>query len=396
MLCCFVLLVLLIRLWSKNGGHPLVNTTISDWISLPSPAEVKPSDRVPRLNTSWHEQIELEMTMEKANLSRGDNTWPLPYLVPLLVHFMSVVPPEWSFRFMGSAESLAMMQSNPTIRRYITRKKLFIDLIPYDVVKDINSYGTVNRLLTTPWLYEEWLWPAEWLFLFQDDSMICSASSMTLNDFVDEDWPTAPNGVNGGFSLRKVPHLIQMLHTRSFEDFVADGNPAAEDHYFSTSMWKLPGTKVPVGTEAIRFGVVIQYSPNDTEMPLGFHPFSSHGLFRGAEGQANQDKAYKYCPELGIIALGRWDSAAAKMAVPCAWARGMNLYGIAAIPWFPSEVLKLATSDVQQPLKKSPVDTNTIAMKPADDLLTSSQALRHDAGNLSDDTVALCQDRPLE
>lgn len=30
-------------------------------------------------------------------------------------------------------------------------------------------------------------------------------------------------------------------------------------------------------------------------------------------------------------------AAAAKMAVPCAWARGMNLYGIAAIPWFPSE-----------------------------------------------------------
>lgn len=60
------------------------------------------------------------------------------------------------------------------------------------------------------------------------------------------------------------------------------------------------------------------------------------------------------------------------MAVPCAWARGMNLYGIAAIPWFPSEVLKLATSDVQQPLEKSPTDTSTIARNPADNLLTST------------------------
>lgn len=51
---------------------------------------------------------------------------------------------------------------------------------------------------------------------------------------------------------------------------------------------------------------------------------------------------------------GKPGAAAAKMAGPCAWARGMNLYGIAAIPWFPSEVLKLATSDVQQPLGKSP------------------------------------------
>lgn len=330
-LCCFVLLPLLIHHWSENGGHPLVDTASPDWMSLPSSAEVKPSDLVPRLNTSWHKQIALEMTNKKANLTAVETTRgvldrtrvallmenrPLPYLVPLFIHFLSVVPPEWSFRFMGSAESLAMMQSNPTIRNYITQKKLFVDLIPYDVVKDINSYGTVNRLLTTPWFYEEWLWPAEWLFLFQDDSMICSASSLTLNDFVDEDWSfiggsaygnTTPHGVNGGFSLRKVPHLVQMLHTRSFEDFVADGNPAAEDHYFSTSMWNLPGTKMPVGIEAIRFGVVIEYSPDDTEMPLGFHPFSSDGLFRGAEGQANQDKAYKYCPELGIIALGRWD-----------------------------------------------------------------------------------------
>lgn len=330
--CCFVILALLIRFWpSGNKGHPLFNTTIPDWVPLPTPAEVKPSENVPRLNTAWHNQIALEITTDKTNLTAVETTHgvldrtrvallmenrPLPYLVPLLLHFLSVVPPEWSFRFMGSEASLAMMQSNPTIRRYITQKKLFIDLIPYDVVNDINSYGTVNRLLTSPWFYEEWLWPAKWLFLFQDDSMICAASNLTLNDFVDEDWTfiggsaygtAMPNGVNGGFSLRKVPHLIQMLHTQSFEEFVADGKPAAEDHYFSTSMWKVPGTKMPIGTEAIRFGVVVEYSPNANEMPLGFHPFSSDGLFRGAEGQANQEKAYSYCPELGIIALGRWD-----------------------------------------------------------------------------------------
>lgn len=63
----------------------------------------------------------------------------------------------------------------------------------------------------------------------------------------------------------------------------------------------------------------------------------------------------------------RWKpgAAVAKMAAPCGWARGMNLYGIAAIPWFPSEVLKLATSDVQQPLGNSRPDTSTLAWKTA-------------------------------
>ncbi|KAI3397091.1 hypothetical protein diail_11234 [Diaporthe ilicicola] len=230
---------------------------------------------------------------------------------------MAVVPPEWSFRFMGSEESLALMESNPIIRRYITRGKLFLDLIPYEFVANINSYDTVNFLLTRPWLYEEWLWPAEWLFLFQDDSMICSASRRTLNDFVDEDWSFiggsvygtgSPHSVNGGFSLRKVPHLIEVLHARPFEQFVADGHGgASEDYYFSLSLWDLPGARMPVGPEAIRFCVVVQYHPDPEEMPLGFHTYSSNGMFRGPEAQANQEKGYAYCPELGIISVGRWD-----------------------------------------------------------------------------------------
>lgn len=333
--CCLVLLALFLFFWSENGWHPLLFKTtvptIPDVVSPPSPAKVEPSNPEPRLNTSWHRQIALETANDEAELTAVKTKYgildrtrvallmenrPLPYLVPLLLHFLSVVPPEWSFRFMGSDDSIALMESNPTIRRYVTNKKLFLDLIPYEVVKNINSYDGVNYLLTRPWFYEEWIWPSKWLFLFQDDSMICSASTLTLDDFVDEDWSfiggsaygnSTPTGTNGGFSLRKVPHLIRMLHTKSLEEFAAEGNPGSEDHYFSTGMWELEGTKMPVGTEAIRFGVVVQYSPVEGEMPLGFHPFSSDGLFRGPEGQANQDKAYKYCPELGIISLGRWD-----------------------------------------------------------------------------------------
>lgn len=304
---------------------------LPEWKGLSSPATVEQVEIEPRLNTSWHRQIALELRNDKTNLTAVETSngvfdrtrvallmenRPLPYLVPLLIHFMAVVPPEWSFRFMGSPESLALMESNPMIRRYMGQGKLFIDPIPYEIVENINRYSTVNHLLTRPWFYEEWLWPAEWLFLFQDDSMICSASKRTLNDFVDEDWSfiggsaygtNKPNGVNGGFSLRKVPHLIKALRARPIEEFAAAGNVASEDHYFSLTMWDLPGAKMPIGTEAIRFGVVLHYDPDPDEMPLGFHPYSSDGLFRGPEGQANQDKAYAYCPELGIISVGRWD-----------------------------------------------------------------------------------------
>lgn len=174
----------------------------------------------------------------------------------------------------------------------------------------------MNTLLSRSWFYEEWLWPAEWVFLFQDDSMICSASKMTLNDFVDEGWSflgasgndnAIPHSTGGGFSLRYVPHLIKQLRKYSFDDWGRNGQIASEDYYFSTAMWDLPEAKLPIGTEAIRWGVVFEYSQTPGEMPLGFHPYSSDGMFRGPNGQANQEKAYAYCPELAIISVGRWD-----------------------------------------------------------------------------------------
>jgi len=217
---------------------------------------------------------------------------------------------------MGSDESLALMESNPTIRRYVEGKKLFLDRIPYDVVDAIDSYGTVNYLLSRLWLYEEWLWPSEWVFLFQDDSMICSASTMTVNDFVDEGWSflgvsgyshDMPHSTGGGFSLRRVSHLIRQLKAYSFEQWAADGRIASEDYYFSMALCDQPWAKQPNGEEAIRWGAVMEFHEDPNEMPLGFHPYSSDGMFRGPNGQKNQDKAYAFCPELAIISVGRWD-----------------------------------------------------------------------------------------
>lgn len=160
------------------------------------------------------------------------------------------------------------------------------------------------------------MWPAEWFFLFQDDSMICSASKLTLNDFVDEGWSflgvsgTAddrPHSTGGGFSLRYVPHLVKQLRTYSFDDWVRDGRVASEDYYFSMALWDMPEAKMPTGPDAIRWGVVFEFSEDLGEMPLGFHPFSSDGMFRGPKGQENQNRAYAYCPELAIISVGRWD-----------------------------------------------------------------------------------------
>lgn len=87
-----------------------------------------------------------------------------------------------------------------------------------------------------------------------------------LNDFADEDWSlnrssaygtTTPNAANGGFFLRKVPHLLRMLHAQPFHELVKERDPGTQNNCFSTSIRKLNRTKWPIGAEAIRFGVPV-------------------------------------------------------------------------------------------------------------------------------------------
>lgn len=45
-----------------------------------------------------------------------------------------------------------------------------------------------------------------------------------------------PKAVNGDFSLRKVPDLLQKLHAQPFDELFAERIPGIEDYCFSTSM----------------------------------------------------------------------------------------------------------------------------------------------------------------
>ncbi|GAM88639.1 hypothetical protein ANO11243_066730 [Dothideomycetidae sp. 11243] len=335
--------------------HPSSDAIVSKFTITPeSPStaydvsfeDEEPDAPMSRLNTTWHAQIAVEsakdtsdweavktpsgisLSRKRVALLSTKSSWstywvvimltsypvedrPLPYMIPLLVHFISTVPPEWSFRFMGSQDSIDMIKDSPLCQRYIEDKKLFVDLIPYQLAPDISHYNTISTLLTSAWLYEEWLWPAEWVFVFQLDSMICSNSKTMLNDFVDQDFSflgayTGEQDIStgGGFSLRKVSHLARIINESPYETYPSHGT---EDFYFSMALSEKSWAKVPTGPEAMRWALVRSFPDTMEDMPLGFHTYSSDGMFRGKDGQSNQNKAYEYCPELGIITVGRWN-----------------------------------------------------------------------------------------
>lgn len=91
-----------------------------------------------------------------------------PILAPLMLHFMSVVPPDWRFRFMGSKESVAAINSSVAIQHQVNIGKLDLTYIPTNM--STAGQELISRFLTNLWLYETVLQPAEWLLVFQTDS----------------------------------------------------------------------------------------------------------------------------------------------------------------------------------------------------------------------------------
>ena len=175
-----------------------------------------------------------------------------PILAPLMLHFMSVVPPDWRFRFMGSLESVEYLNTSRAIRDHVASGKLDLTYIPANMTT--GSQEEISRFLTNLWLYETVLQPAEWLLVFQTDSMLCANSRQSLNNWLDYDWVGAPwnpdgrFGGNGGLSLRRVSRIIEILR---YQERSPDSEP--EDVWLTDRLGHRPGAKLANGTVSLTF-----------------------------------------------------------------------------------------------------------------------------------------------
>ena len=115
---------------------------------------------------------------------------PLGHLAPLLQHMISVVPSDWRFLFLGSKESLNQTSSSIATQLHQKSGKLTLREIPENGTNPIREL--TNRLFTDGKFYQEYTDPAEWLLVFQADSMLCAQSELSLDDWLRYDWVGAP------------------------------------------------------------------------------------------------------------------------------------------------------------------------------------------------------------
>lgn len=117
----------------------------------------------------------------------------LPHLAPLIVHMMAVVPPEWRFLFIGSSWSTYSVGRVPSIRH--RREAGKIDVVALSRPWNADTGEDISRLLTDLRFYDTFLPGVEWIFKFEQDSILCANSPRDLDDWLDWSWAGAPRQV---------------------------------------------------------------------------------------------------------------------------------------------------------------------------------------------------------
>jgi len=90
-------------------------------------------------------------------------------LVPLILHFKTVLGPTWPIIIYTSPESVSRFTASASLNRYLYSGIIEVRILP-DAVLFTNS-NSVNAFMTKSWLWES-LAPAEHILVFQSDSMV--------------------------------------------------------------------------------------------------------------------------------------------------------------------------------------------------------------------------------
>ncbi|KAI0200492.1 hypothetical protein F4808DRAFT_429080 [Astrocystis sublimbata] len=256
--------------------------------------------KIPQIKVDWHPQWpdkDLRSRFNASKVALMIEPRPLPHLVPQILHMISVVPPDWRFLFIGTTKSTTRVG-----RSYATKHQQAVgklDLMVLPEPWEINSKEAIHRALTDIRFYDEFLPGVEWLLKYEYDSILCANSDTSLNDWLGWDWAGAPRkeddhfSGNGGLSLRRVSMIRRVL---KFQERYNNSN--AEDEWFGTRLYVLPGAKVAAGTDG-QLAVEDTYVPNS----MGFHiRDGGNGISDQVWKNPDQRKAiFNYCPELSLI-----------------------------------------------------------------------------------------------
>lgn len=222
-------------------------------------------------------------------------------LIPLILHFSSVLGPEWPIKVLHTAQNRQQFSFPPAFQRQTTSGHITLQQLPSNVT--LTSRAAVSQFLTQPSLYHS-LAPYKHLLFFQSDSILCANSRRMVEDFLQYDFVGAPidpkfgHGMNGGLSLRNREKMLEVLDRHNFTGNPKDGS-RFEDQWFIHKLEGLPpgannatGALLPTPEVAVEFSAESMWK----KQPFGLHQVSRWQ-------SSHMKELDNWCPEYRLAEL---------------------------------------------------------------------------------------------
>ncbi|KAH6705396.1 hypothetical protein BKA61DRAFT_149024 [Leptodontidium sp. MPI-SDFR-AT-0119] len=167
---------------------------------------------------------------------------PLENLVSIILHFSSVLGPEWPIHLFTSEGNIGAFSTSAPFQREVAAGRFHVRALLAE--ETLNTHAAVSGFFTKLWFWEQ-MAPAEHILMFQADSIICSNAPQKVEDFLIYDFVSAPvdearglgMGYNGGLSIRNRTKCLEIVQNYDWQverhgDHSA-GNVDYEDQWFS-------------------------------------------------------------------------------------------------------------------------------------------------------------------
>ncbi|KAL3420103.1 hypothetical protein PVAG01_08602 [Phlyctema vagabunda] len=222
---------------------------------------------------------------------------PLDNLIPLILHFSSVLGPDWPIHIFTTDANAISLRSSATVTRNIDAGLIVIQPLPMSI--DFKKHSSVSAFFTQPWFWQA-LAPAEKILMFQGDSMICSRATQTIEDYTQYDFIGAPIdtakglgfGYNGGLSIRNRKMMLDIVKTWDWAEEKKGPrkgkvNIDYEDQWFWKKLSEMdPQPNLPSVEVAKTFSVETMWY----DKPFGYHQAS-------VWQKSKMEEILEWCPE---------------------------------------------------------------------------------------------------
>ena len=227
-------------------------------------------------------------------------TRPLLTLLPLILHFASVLGPEWPILFFTRPSVVSTLAAfghgSQPFKRMVHSGQIKIIELPTE--PDLGEYLGLSNFLASEWFWSQ-MGSAEYMLNFQSDSILCANSGRKVEDFFEYDFvgayhPWVEGAYNGGLSLRNVAMARRVIELYDISDDVDAGSQDGlyEDVWFCNKM-KAMDAHFPSEQTASEFAIDMIYS----ERPLGIHGLNRQNR---EQQEAKKKELYAWCPEAAL------------------------------------------------------------------------------------------------